>query len=71
MNPPVESTFLTAEHDTTNPSISIPASASAVLTAMEAEAMTPSIPSASITVTKTSIVDLGSSSSLTEETIAW
>jgi len=57
----------TAVHATTKPSISIPAFASAVLAAIEIEAIQASIPSASITITKMSMVDLGKSSSLTDD----
>jgi hypothetical protein len=57
---------LTAEHDTTSPSISIPASASAVLAAIEPAATQPSIPSFSIILTNTSILDFGNSSRRTE-----
>jgi len=50
---------LTEQQATTIPSISMPASANAVLAAMEAEATQLSRPSFSITVMKTSMVDLG------------
>ena len=60
----------TAEHDTTNPSISIPASARAVLAAMAPAAMHPSIPSFSMIVTKISIVDFGKSSKRTDDSNA-
>ena len=60
----------TAEHDVTRPIISIPASANAVLAAVVAAAMQASIPSASMTVMNTSIVDLGSSSRRTAGTSA-
>lgn len=55
----------TAEHATTRPSISMPASASAVLAAIDPEATQPSIPSLSITNRNTSIEDFGSNSSRT------
>lgn len=61
---------LTAEHDTTKPIISIPACASATLAAIAPDAMQLSIPSASIIVMKTSMVDLGNSSSRTAGTKA-
>lgn len=61
----------TAEHDITRPSISIPASAKAVLAATTPEEMHPSILSVSITVIKTSTVDLGKSSNRTDGTRAW
>lgn len=57
----------TAEHEATNPSISIPASANAALAATEPDAMHPSIPSFSMTVMNTSIVDLGRSSRRTAD----
>lgn len=66
-----EAQALTPEHDTTRPMMSIPASASAVLAAMEPAAMQPSIPSFSTIVRKISIVDFGNSSSRTDDTIAW
>jgi hypothetical protein len=62
---------LTAEQDVTSPSISIPASARAVLAATEPAAIQPSNPSFSMTVKKTSMVDLGSNSNRTDETSAW
>ena len=49
----------------TRPSISIPASANAVLAATEPDAIQLSIPSFSIMVRKMSIVDFGRSSSRT------
>ena len=55
----------TAEHAMTRPSISIPASANAVLAATEPDAIQLSIPSFSIMVRKMSIVDFGRSSSRT------
>lgn len=61
----------TAEHDVTSPNISIPASASAVLAAIDPDAMHPSIPSFSIMDIKTSMVDLGKSSRQTDDTMAW
>jgi hypothetical protein len=54
----------------TSPNISIPASASAVLAAMEPAAMHPSSPSFSMIVIKISIVDFGSNSRRTEATTA-
>ena len=62
--------ILTPEHDTTRPIISIPASASAVLAAIEPAATQPSTPSFSTMMRKISTVDFGRSSSRTEETIA-
>jgi hypothetical protein len=60
----------TAEHDATSPSISIPASASAVLAANDPDAIQPSIPSFSMIVIKTSMVDFGNNSRRIDDTIA-
>lgn len=57
--------LLTIEHDVTSPIISIPASARAVLAATHPDAIQPSVPSASMTITKTSIIDLGNNSNRT------
>lgn len=63
--------ILTAAHDATRPSISIPASARAVLAATVPVATQESIPSFSMIVKKTSIVDLGNSSRRMLETRDW
>ena len=63
--------WLTAAQDTTRPNISIPASARAVLAATVPVATQESIPSFSIIVRKTSIVDLGKSSRRTLEMRDW
>src|ERR1700722_1176228 len=60
----------TAVHDITNPIISIPAYARAVLAATDPLATHPSTPSFSMTVMKTSIVDFGNNSSRTADTNA-
>jgi hypothetical protein len=60
----------TAEHDVTRPRISIPASARAVVAAMDPAATQPSMPSVSMTVRKMSTVDFGSVSRRTDAIIA-
>ena len=60
----------TLAQDVTRPSISIPASARAVLAATDPEATQPSMPSFSKIVMKTSMHDFGSSSSLKDGTKA-
>jgi hypothetical protein len=49
----------------------MPASARAVLAAIDPEATHPSIPSVSTTVMKISIVDFGNNSNRTEDTSDW
>lgn len=55
----------TAEHDTTKPNMSMPASAKAALAATEPAEIQPSIPSFSIMVMNTSMVDFGNNSNRT------
>jgi len=66
----MSSPTIAAEHAETSPSISIPASASAVLAATDADAIHPSIPSFSMIVMKTSMVDFGNNSRRIDDTIA-
>lgn len=63
--------ILTALHEVTKPKSSIPASASAVLAAIEPAAMLASKPSDSMMMMNMSMVDLGRSSRRTEESNAW
>ena len=66
----IENRILTPEQDITSPIKSIPASARAVLAAMDPAAMHPSIPSFSMIVRNISTVDFGISSSRTDATMA-
>lgn len=61
---------LTAEHETTKPNISMPASANAALAAIDPAETHPSIPSFSMIVRKISMLDFGRSSNRTEDSNA-